>query len=223
MEGKSLYIAIDGPAGAGKSTVARELAKFLKIKYLDSGAMYRAITLKILQTGTNIEDHEALKSLLDNTVIDIIGEEDLSRIYLDGVEVTEAIRSSAVNGFVSQVSAIALVRKVMVAMQQDFARSWKDVVMDGRDIGTYVLPDAQLKIYLDASIQERVHRRWKEYWEKGRRISPEEVKKEILLRDSIDSGRVVSPLEVAPDAVVLDTTEMDLPEVVKTIAGMRGE
>lgn len=185
--------------------------------------MYRAITLKILQTGTDMEDEEALQALLDNTEIDIIGEEDRSRIYMDGAEVTEEIRSSAVNKLVSPVSAIPLVRKALVAMQQDFARRWEDVVMDGRDIGTVVLPDAALKVYLDASIEERTRRRWEEYLEKGRGdISAEEVKKEILHRDNIDSGREVSPLEVAPGAVVLDTTNMTLPEVVEIIAGMRG-
>lgn len=215
-------IAIDGPAGAGKSTVARELAKLLKIKYLDSGAMYRAVTLKILQTGANLEDLEALRALLDNTDINIMAEEDRSTVYLDGDDVTEEIRSSAVNGLVSQVSAIPLVREVMVALQQDYARQWKDVVMDGRDIGTCVLPEAELKVYLDASLEERMNRRWKEYREKGRDISAADVKKEIMLRDSIDSGREVSPLMAAPGAVVLDTTNMTLPEVVKAIAGMRG-
>ncbi len=218
QEGLNLYIAIDGPAGAGKSTVARELARRLKIKYLDSGAMYRAITLKILQNGTDLENEEALKSLLDNTQIEITGEEDTSRIFLDGKEVTEEIRSGAVNGYVSQVSAVPPVRKAMVARQQELAREWGAVVMDGRDIGTCVLPDAALKIYLDASPEERAKRRWKENREKGREMTTEEVQKEIAMRDAIDSSREVSPLQVAAGAFVLDTTDMNKEEVVDKIA-----
>lgn len=217
-----LYIAIDGPAGAGKSTVARELAKILKIKYLDSGAMYRAITLKVLTTKTDLENAGALKNLLDNTKLEIVAEEDKSRVFIDGEEVTEAIRSSEVNGFVSQVSTIPMIRKQLVQLQRDFASEWGSVVMDGRDIGTTVLPDADLKIYLEASPEERVNRRFKEYHSKGRNVSSEEVEKELTLRDTIDSERELSPLEVAPGAIILDTTEMTINEVVKTIADLSG-
>ncbi len=204
--------------------MARELARTLKIGYLDTGAMYRAITLKILQTETSIEDRDSLKDLLENTVIDIRGEEDRLRIFLDGQEVTEAIRTPEVNAVVSQVSALSIVRKYLVRQQQDIARRWEDVVMDGRDIGTAVLPEAEYKIYLDASPEERVRRRWKEYLEKGRDITADDVRREITQRDTIDSGREVSPLKVASGAMVLDTTKMTLPEVVSTIAGyVRGE
>jgi len=222
--GSHLYIAIDGPAGAGKSTVARMLAGKLKIGYLDTGAMYRAVTLKILQAGTQIEDREALAGLLENTIIDIQAEEDRQRIFLDGEEVTEAIRAPGVNTVVSQVSAIPIVREYLVRQQQEIARRWGDVVMDGRDIGTVVLPDAEYKIYLDASPEERVKRRWKEYLGKGCSITADEVRQEITRRDKIDSGREVSPLKAAPGAMVLDTTKMTLPEVVSTmVAYVRGE
>ncbi len=217
-----MYIAIDGPAGAGKSTVARELAKLLKIKYLDSGAMYRAITLKVILTKTDLENEKSLRNLMDNTKMTIIAEEDRSRIFIDGEEVTESIRSSEVNGFVSQVSTIPIVREKLVQLQRDFAAQWGEVVMDGRDIGTTVLPHAGLKIYLEASPEERVNRRWKEYRQKGNDISSEEVEKELMLRDTIDSERELSPLEVAPGAVMLDTTDMNIDEVVKTIAELTG-
>jgi len=218
-----LYIAIDGPAGAGKSTVAWELAKRLQIRYLDTGAMYRALTLKILETGTDINDETSLKHILENTQFDIQLDNERLRIFLDGREVTQEIRSSAVNGFVSPVSAVPMVREAMVAWQKELAQKWGAVVMDGRDIGTCVLPDAKLKIFLDASQQERANRRWKEYQEKGREVTMDEVYEEISGRDKIDSGREVSPLQVAPGAVIIDTTNMKFEEVVDEIAGYARE
>lgn len=186
--------------------------------------MYRAFTLKILQTGTQIEDVEALAGLLENTTIDIQAGEDRQRIFLDGNEVTEDTRTPGVNAIVSQVSAIPIVREYLVRQQREIARGWGDVVMDGRDIGTAVLPDAEYKIYLDASPEERVRRRWKEYIEKGSSITADEVRQEITQRDRIDSGRKVSPLKAAPGAMVIDTTRMTLPEVVSTIVDyVRGE
>ncbi|NLZ27706.1 MAG: (d)CMP kinase, partial [Firmicutes bacterium] len=177
-----------------------------------------------LQTGTQIEDVEALAGLLENTTIDIQAGEDRQRIFLDGNEVTEDTRTPGVNAIVSQVSAIPIVREYLVRQQREIARGWGDVVMDGRDIGTAVLPDAEYKIYLDASPEERVRRRWKECIEKGSSITADQVRQEITLRDRIDSGRKVSPLKAAPGAMVLDTTRMTLPEVVSTIVDyVRGE
>jgi len=181
------------------------------------------ITLKILRTGTDIKDEKKLNSLIEDTQIDVKGEQESSRIFLDGTEVTAEIRSAEVNGYVSQVSAVPMVREAMVALQQEIARQYGAVVMDGRDIGTCVLPHADLKIYLDASPEERVKRRWEECRAKGQHSSKEEIAKEIGMRDNIDSSRDVSPLEVAPGAIVVDTTNMGIQQVVEVIAGYAGE
>ncbi len=216
MTDKKKYprIAIDGPAGAGKSTVAREVAKRLNIKYLDTGAMYRAVTLKVIRESLDLNNSEALEELLDRTSIDLDEEK---RVYLDGKDVTEEIRRSHVNELVSPVSCISLVRRRLVAMQQAIAEESKGIVMEGRDIASRVMPDADFKIYLDASLEERTRRRSKEQLEKGISLTKEEVASEIMNRDTIDSQREDSPLTIVGDALVIDTTGMTFETVVNKV------
>lgn len=216
MTDKKKYprIAIDGPAGAGKSTVAREVAKRLNIKYLDTGAMYRAVTLKVIRESLDLNNSEALEELLDRTSIDLDEEK---RVYLDGKDVTEEIRRSHVNELVSPVSCISLVRRRLVTMQQAIAEESKGIVMEGRDIASRVMPDADFKIYLDASLEERTRRRSKEQLEKGISLTKEEVASEIMNRDTIDSQREDSPLTIVGDALVIDTTGMTFETVVNKV------
>ncbi len=219
MSHKNNYpkIAIDGPAGTGKSTVTREVARRLKIKYLDTGAMYRAITLKLLREKADLSDHEALENILEGTLIKLNARQE---VFLDGENVTEAIRGTDVNKLVSPVSAISRVRRKMVEMQRVIAEESKGIVMEGRDIASKVMPDADFKIYLDATLEERARRRWKEQKEKGIFLSEEEVIAEIKNRDSIDSERNDSPLTRVSDAIVIDTTYMDIESVVGEIIEM---
>lgn len=208
-------IAIDGPAGAGKSTIARELAKRLGFCYVDTGAMYRAITLKALNLKINMED-EAEYKFLESTRIDLDGD----RIYLDGVEVTDEIRSFEVTNNVSLVSKFKYVRDHLVKKQRELVES-KNIIMDGRDIGTVVLPRANLKIFLIARIEERAARRLKERHEKGfEEISLEETIKEIQERDYKDSNRAISPLAKATDAIEIDTSYLSVNEVVDKIISL---
>lgn len=203
--------------------MARELARIMDIPYLDTGAMYRAITLKIMRSGMSFDDTAALQELLESTVLEIISGEEGTIIYMDDEDVSSEIRSPAVGNNVSQVSSIRMVRSSMVWMQQDLVRKWGEVVMDGRDIGTCVIPDARFKFYLDATVEERARRRWKELREKGRVLAFEEVKEEIAMRDRIDTERDESPLKVAPGAIVVDTTHMSLESVIDKILGYIGK
>ncbi len=216
MQQKSKHpkIAIDGPAGAGKSTVAREVSRRLNLKYLDTGAMYRAVTLKIVREGIDLADQEAIEKLLDQTTIQL---DEAERVFLDGEDVTAEIRQSHVNELVSPVSCITLVRRRLVDVQQTIAGESRGIIMEGRDIGSRVLPDADFKFYLDASIDERARRRINEQLEKGISFSEKEVISQIENRDRIDSGREDSPLTIVPDAVVVDTTNLSFEEVVDKI------
>ncbi len=207
-------MAIDGPAGAGKSTVAREIAQRLNLKYLDTGAMYRAITLKAYREKTDLSDTEAVRDLLERTSINIGNQKE---VYLDDEDVSEEIRMSHVNELVSPVSAIPVVRRHLVALQQLIADQSEHIIMEGRDIGSRVMPEAELKIYLDASVEERALRRNKEQQEKGFGLPLEKVIAEINNRDRIDSSREDSPLTRVDDAVVVDTTGMSFEEVVDNI------
>lgn len=213
-------IAIDGPAGAGKSTVAREVASRLKIKYLDTGAMYRAITLKIIRENLDLDQVEALEEILQKTDIKL---DENKRVYLDGDDVTDEIRKPHVNDLVSPVSCISSVRRQLVAMQQEIAAEAGGIIMEGRDIASKVMPDADFKIYLDASLEERARRRSREQLEKGIELSEEKVASEIRNRDSIDSGRDDSPLTVVADALVIDTTEMSFEQVVDRVVTIVNE
>lgn len=204
-------IAIDGPAGAGKSTISKIVAEKLHFEYIDTGAMYRAITLKAIRLGIDMEDETAY-GFLDSTSLDIMN----GHVILDGEDVSEAIRSVEVTNQVSTPSKIGVVRSFLVEYQRKISDS-KNVIMDGRDIGTVVLPNADLKIYLDATVECRAKRRMLERLEKGLSLSLEETIKEIEVRDYKDSTRKISPLKKADDAIVIDSSNMTIDEVVNEI------
>jgi CMP/dCMP kinase len=218
-----LTIAIDGPAGSGKSTVARRVAALLGYVYLDSGAMYRALALKSLHRKLSLDNEASLETLARETHIELKsatpGQEAAglkNRVFLDGLEVTYEIRTSEVAQAASRLATIAGVRRVLVSEQQR-AGQGGGVVMEGRDIGTVVFPDAELKIFLDASAETRAGRRWKEHQEKGEDLSIPEVLEEVRVRDQRDKERKVSPLLRAPDAVLIDNTAMGIEETARLI------
>lgn len=220
---KTIRIAIDGPSGAGKSTLARRVAKELGIIYLDTGAMYRAVALKAIRLGINTRDRESVSNLLPDIDISVEYHDGAQNIYLDGEDVSSAIRTNEVSMGASNVSAFPEVRTKLVALQQEIARH-NPVVMDGRDIGTKVLPDAGLKIFLTASVEERAQRRYNELKEKGLLDKTfEELVAEIEERDHNDSTREHSPLKKAEDAVVLDSTGKTVEELVAIILDMVGK
>ncbi len=211
------HIAIDGPSGAGKSTIAKLLSKKMDIMYLDTGAMYRALALKAIRLGIDTTDIEKVTDLLKELDIQIEYKDGQQKILLDGEDVSDKIRTDEVSMGASNVSAIPAVRKRLVELQQNIAAS-KSVVMDGRDIGTHVLPHAALKIFLTASARVRAERRYKELSEKGLLTKNfEELEKEIELRDYNDSHREASPLKQAEDAILLDTSCLTINEVVDRI------
>ena len=213
-----MKIAIDGPAGAGKSSVAREVARRLGFKYLDTGAMYRAITFCVLEEGVNLQDEDALAALAQRCELEIIDNETKGNLMLlNGKNITEEIRQPLVNQYVSIVAASSGVRRELVNLQRKTALKCGDIVMEGRDIGTNVLVDADFKFYLSASVEERAKRRWLEMREKSIEISLAELLNEISMRDRIDQGREDSPLRIAPDACVVDTTPYSLAEVVEKV------
>ncbi|NCD08026.1 MAG: (d)CMP kinase [Negativicutes bacterium] len=215
MKSKKLVIAIDGPAGAGKSTIAKMVAEKLCYIYIDTGAMYRAVTYKFLQSGLPF-DEELAGKLAEDINICFKPEDGLNRVFVDGEEVTEEIRSQAVTTNVSKVSAVAAVRTAMVGQQRKMGKKG-GVVLDGRDIGTVVFPDANVKIFLTADVEERVNRRYKELLGKNQTVDEQKLRDEIIARDKYDSEREISPLRCAEDAFFLDTSEMDIPEVVNKI------
>lgn len=211
-----MIIAIDGPAGSGKSTIAKLIAKDIGLVYLDTGAMYRLVTLKALNEGIlgngKLSDLGKIKKLLDNLNIDIKE----NGFYLDDVDVSEEIRKPIISENVSDIAAIREVREKMVDLQRKFSKS-KNVILDGRDIGTVVFPNADLKIFLVADAKERAKRRYKELVEKGENVEIEEIYDNILKRDKIDSTRKESPLKKAKDAVEVDTTFKSIKEVKNEI------
>lgn len=212
----NINIAIDGPAGAGKSTVARLVANALGFIYVDTGAMYRVITLKSIEAGLDPEDSVSIVDLAEATDIRLKPGRDGQQVLADGKDVTEAIRTPPVNNLVSAISQIKRVREILAKRQKEIAAA-KGVVMDGRDIGTQVLPDAELKLFLTASVDERAERRYKEMREKHRDISLEQLKRDIALRDQMDEQREISPLSQAKDAILVDSTTMSIPQVVEHI------
>ncbi len=205
---KNFVIAIDGFSSCGKSTVAKALAKELNFVFIDSGAMYRAVTLYIQQNQIDINDEQAVSTALENIHIDFIPNPEKTQILLNGTDVSDAIRTMEVSEYVSEVSALKAVRKAMVKQQQDLGMK-KNIVMDGRDIGTTVFPNADLKIFMTASPQVRAERRFAELSAKGEVLTMEEVKENLSHRDHIDSTREESPLRQAEDAVVLDNSELN--------------
>ncbi len=205
---KKIIIAIDGPAGSGKSTIAKKLAESLGYVYLDTGAMYRAITYLAMSKGI-VEDSQAVIDLARSIEIRLSFEFGITRVFVDEVEVTDKIRTAEVNSKVSDISKIAEIRKEMVRIQRELGKKG-NLIAEGRDTTTVVFPDAKLKVFLTAELDERAKRRHKEYLEKGENLSFEEVKKSMANRDYIDSNRDISPLKKADDAYVLDTTNMTI-------------
>lgn len=208
-----MKIAIDGPAGAGKSTVARELARELGFIYIDTGAMYRALTWKALQEGIDLEDPKALYELAVNTDIHFTFNSTEQKVMCDDVDITFLIRSPEVSSVVSKVASCPDIRRVMVRRQQEMAANIS-VVMDGRDIGEYVLPDAEYKFFLTANLDERIRRRKKERAEQGFEVDDESIKSEIIERDRNDAQREVGALKVLNDSIVIDTSNLSVKEVV---------
>ena len=212
---KKIVVAIDGPAGAGKSTIAKLVAEKLGYAYIDTGAMYRSVAWKFLQTGKDF-DEDRISTLAKTMVIEFKPEASVNRVFVDGAEVTEAIRSTEVTANVSRVAAIGAVREAMVAQQRRMGESG-GVLMDGRDIGTVVFPKAQLKIFLTASVEERALRRYKELMAKGQDVDLAQLKEDIASRDKQDSERAISPLCQAEDALLLDTSHMNIEQVTAKI------
>lgn len=219
---KKMNIAIDGPASAGKSTIARQVAAKLGFIYLDTGAMYRSLTYGALKENISVDDEGALLHYLRNATISILAEGGQQRVYLNGEDVSDPIRETEVSNHVSAVSSHAKVRAEMVARQQQIAKNG-GVVMDGRDIGTVVLPDAEVKIFLIASAEERALRRYREYQAKGIDTTLEELRKDMERRDYLDTHRSASPLRKADDAIEVDTTSLDIAQVVEKVLAYVGD
>lgn len=213
---RNLVVAMDGPAGAGKSTVARLVAQKLKYTYIDTGAMYRAVAWKVLQQTKPPVANEKILSALQGFSVRLQYVNGKMKIWVDDQDVSEAIRTPEVTALVSQVAKVGEVREKMVVLQQKMAVGG-GVVMDGRDICTHVLPNADVKIFLTASIEERARRRWKQMQNKGYQIDLRQLQKEIADRDKADSEREISPLVQAKDAVLLDTTSLTVDEAVQAV------
>ncbi|MGX4644994.1 MULTISPECIES: (d)CMP kinase [Holzapfeliella] len=208
-----MQIAIDGPASAGKSTVAKKLAHDLNYMYLDTGAMYRGVTLEFLKDDIDLTNEELLSQKLKNINLTFESINDQQHILINGVDRSQAIRSVEVTNSVSDVASIKQVREFLVAEQRRIAGK-HDVVMDGRDIGTTVLPDAEVKVFLLASVKERAQRRLLDYQQSGEKISLSQIEEDIKSRDYKDQHRAISPLVKAADAIELDTTSLSIDEVV---------
>ncbi|REB09885.1 (d)CMP kinase [Sporosarcina sp. BI001-red] len=213
---KGIQIAIDGPAAAGKSTIAKITANKLGYTYIDTGAMYRALTYKALKEHIDVYDDDSLSRLLERIVIELSPTEEGQIVWVDGEDVTEAIRSQEVTSNVSATAAQPQVRELMVEKQRSLATT-KGVVMDGRDIGTAVLPNAELKIFMTASVEERATRRFAENSKRGIDRPMEELCQDIASRDKADTERIASPLKQASDAIFIDTTSMSIEQVADTI------
>ena len=204
-----IRIAVDGPSGAGKSTIAKAVAQRLSIDYIDTGAMYRAVGYKLLQEGVSLEDLEKVAEVLARTDIDF----SCGNIYLDGENINDKIRTEEISRQASACSALGIVREKLTEQQQEMGAR-KSVIMDGRDIGTVVFPDAEYKFYITASAEERAKRRYKELLEKGQKAVYEKVLADIKQRDYNDTTRKINPLRKAEDALTVDTTEMSREEVI---------
>lgn len=215
----AINIAIDGPAGAGKSTIAKMLAKELGYVYVDTGAMYRAMAYYFLQQGIDKEDEAAINAAVDGVDVTIRYEDGSQKVLLNGADVTGSLRTEQVGNMASSTSVYPAVRVKLVALQQKLAKT-ADVIMDGRDIGTCVLPDAQVKIYLTASVETRAKRRYDELVEKGEPADRTKIEEDIKERDYRDMHREMSPLRQADDAVLVDSSDMSIEQVVSAILGI---
>lgn len=211
-----INIAVDGPAGAGKSTISRAAAKTLGFIYVDTGALYRTVALNVIRNGESLDDVQAIISLLPSTDISLKFEDGQQKVMLGGEDVSDLIRTPEVSMGASKVSAVPAVREFLFELQQKIAGE-NNCVMDGRDIGTVVLPNAQLKVFLTASAEERARRRCKEFLEKGEQVSFEEVLRDIEQRDYNDSHRAIAPLKQADDAILLDTSNLNLEESIQVL------
>ncbi|MCQ2795687.1 MAG: (d)CMP kinase [Bacilli bacterium] len=207
---KLVRIAIDGPAAAGKSTIAKIIAKKLNYTYMDTGAMYRCVTWYCMNKGINCQDQKACEAVVNDIKIDLKPD---NTVLCNGTDVTRAIRTPEVNANVSYIAAMKGIRLVLSGLQKEFAKT-HSVVMDGRDIGTYVIPDAEVKIFMIASVECRAQRRYKENMEKNIPCTIEDIREDVKKRDYIDSHRDFAPLKKADDAVELDTSPLTIPQVV---------
>jgi cytidylate kinase len=214
---KKINVALDGPAGAGKSTVARLVADALGYVYVDTGAMYRAVTWKTIQEGLHPEMVEQVIALANRIQIALKPSPYGQQVFVDGIDVTNAIRSDEINRSVSLIARIPQIREILVRLQQQMAAS-KGIVMDGRDIGTHVLPDAEIKVFLTASVKERAERRYNEMIQPT--MTLEQLEQDIAERDRMDEQRETSPLIKAKDAHLLDSTQMSLSEVVTAVLAL---
>ncbi|MEY8337461.1 (d)CMP kinase [Lachnospiraceae bacterium 62-35] len=214
--GKTYNIAIDGPAGAGKSTIAKKVARELNFIYVDTGAMYRAMALYVIRKQISSEDEQAVSSVCDEVSVTIGYEGGIQQVYLNGENVSDMIRTEEVGNMASSISPYRSVREKLLQLQQGLAEK-ENVIMDGRDIGTCVLPMADTKIYLTASTRIRAERRFKELIEKGMMCNLEEIEQDIIERDNRDMTREIAPLKQAEDAVLIDGSAMTIDEVVLQI------
>lgn len=219
---RNLIIAIDGPAGSGKSTTARLVAERLGLLHVDTGAMYRAFTLKVLESGIDPGDVERVSALVEHTAVELQKEGSRLRVLLDGRDVTERIRLADVTKAVSAVSSVAMVRKAMVKQQRAMSAA-QGVVLEGRDIGTVVFPDADVKVYLIASLEARAKRRHLELKERGVDVAASVLEQEIAERDRLDSTRNESPLKQADDAIEIDTSLLTVDEQVSLVVARANE
>ena len=222
MLNKRLNIAIDGPAGAGKSTIAKMVSKKLNCIYVDTGAMYRAVALFFIENGIASDDEKRIAKEIENIQVDIQFEAGDQKVLLNGKDVTEEIRAERVGNWASEISKYTLVREYLVKMQREVATK-QDVVMDGRDIGTVVLPQANVKIYLTASSKVRAMRRYNELTQKGVFCDIHDIEQGIMERDAQDMNREISPLRQAKDAILIDSSNMTIDEVVEKIVSLARE
>lgn len=212
-------VAIDGPAGAGKSTIARLAAEELGFVYVDTGAMYRGLAVFFLDRGISPMEPEKMEEACKEAQVTIRYEDGSQQVYLNGTNITGRLREEAVGNMASRCAAVPAVRKKLLELQRKLAED-ADVIMDGRDIGTCVLPDADVKVFLTASVETRALRRYRELEEKGERAVLEEIMADIKERDDRDSNRKIAPLKKAQDAVLVDSSDMTIPEVVQTIVSL---
>lgn len=212
---KNIVVAIDGPAASGKSTIAQIIAQKLNFLYVDSGAMYRAFTWKVIQNNINIDNPEELDNLINNTNL-ILKKDTPIKVYIDNIDITAEIREPKIDQNISKIARNSSIREALVNLQRSYQKD-ENIVMDGRDIGTVVFPQADFKFYLEASLEVRANRRYKELIEKGKKVVREEIIKEIERRDHADFTRAIGPLKCAEDAFRIDTSNLSIEQVTSIV------